>query len=350
MADLRQCSREFLTDFIALYESFLCIWRVKSKEYNDRDKEAEAYEILANKFREIDVTANRETVVNKINSLRSVYRKELAKINKSISSGAGEDEIYKPSLWYFDLLHFLNDQETPRQSRNTMEENEDSQIDDPPEQVEEDGHETAVDGGRSEAVGTPLSGASTSTTSRSHSSTRKRKAATNDDGTNDVMKLVGKKLESLQAEDAFQIFGKHVANKLRDISTSQNNIAQKLISDVLFKAELGTLTRNFQIVNMASQRQDNFNLTNLTNWHQQNMPQHLRMPNTHSSHVGQYHSSQPMPRNYVPEQLTHPQEYETIGQTPTVSCIIPQEGEQTHASQGLAHSSAANYMSTFQPN
>ncbi|KAG8297138.1 hypothetical protein J6590_041446, partial [Homalodisca vitripennis] len=155
--------------------------------------------------------------------------------------------------------------------------------------VEEDGHETAADGGRSEAVATPLSGASTSTTSRSHSSTRKRKAATNDDGTTDVMKLVGKKLESLQAEDAFQ-----------------------------------------------------------------NMPQHLRMPNTHSSHVGQYHSfSQPMPRNYVPEQLTHPQEYETIGQTPTVSRIIPQEGEQdqqTHASQGLVHSSAANYMSTFQPN
>lgn len=135
MADLRQCSREFLTDFIALYESFPCIWRVKSKEYSDRDKKAEAYEMLANKFREIDVTANRETVVKKINSLRSVYRKELAKINKSIRSGAGEDEIYKPSLWYFDLLHFLNDQETPRQSRNTMEENEDSQIDDPPEQV-----------------------------------------------------------------------------------------------------------------------------------------------------------------------------------------------------------------------
>lgn len=228
--------------------------------------------------------------------------------------------------------------------------------------MEEDGHETAADGGRSEAVATPLSGASTPhsssvlsrNTSRSHSSTRKRKAATNDDGTTDVMKLVGKKLESLQAEDAFQVFGKHVANKLRDVSTSQNAIAQKLISDVLFEAELGTLTRNFQIVNMASQRQDDFNLTNLRNWHQQNMPQHLRMPNTLSSQVGQYHSfSQPMPRNYVPEQLTHPQEYETIGQTPAVSRIIPQEGEQdqqTHASQGLAHSSAANYMSTFQPN
>lgn len=126
MADLRQCSREFLTDFISLYESFPCIWRVKSKEYSDRDKKGEAYERLVEKFKEIDVNASRETVVKKVNSLRSVYRKELAKVNKSIRSGAGEDEIYKPSLWYFDLLHFLNDQETPRPSRNTMDESEES--------------------------------------------------------------------------------------------------------------------------------------------------------------------------------------------------------------------------------
>lgn len=126
MADLRQCSREFLTDFIALYESFPCIWRVKSKEYSNREKKGEAYERLVEKFKEIDATASRDTVVKKVNSMRSVYRKELAKVNKSIRSGAGEDEIYKPSLWYFDLLHFLNDQETPRPSRNTMDEIEES--------------------------------------------------------------------------------------------------------------------------------------------------------------------------------------------------------------------------------
>ncbi|XP_039281968.1 uncharacterized protein LOC120350884 isoform X2 [Nilaparvata lugens] len=134
MADLRQCSREFLTDFISLYESFPCIWRVKSKEYSDRDKKGEAYERLVEKFKEIDVKACRETVVKKNNSLRSVYRKELAKVNKSIRSGAGEDEIYKPSLWYFDLLHFgsMNatnywpQQNTPHQIR--MQQNLSSQV------------------------------------------------------------------------------------------------------------------------------------------------------------------------------------------------------------------------------
>ncbi|KAL3286952.1 hypothetical protein HHI36_001438 [Cryptolaemus montrouzieri] len=105
MADLRQCSREFLTDFIALYESFPSIWSVKSKEYSNREKKGEAYEKLV----EINATATRDTVVKKVNPLRSVYRKELGKVNKSIRSGAGEDEMYKPYLWYFDLLHFLND-------------------------------------------------------------------------------------------------------------------------------------------------------------------------------------------------------------------------------------------------
>jgi hypothetical protein len=38
----------------------------------------------------------------------------LAKINKSIRSGAGENDIYKPTLWYFDILDFLNDQEKVR--------------------------------------------------------------------------------------------------------------------------------------------------------------------------------------------------------------------------------------------
>lgn len=124
--------------------------------------------------------------------------------------------------------------------------------------------ESATDTVSSEAPVTPVSEASTPcsitrsffrNTSRSQSSTRKRKGVPNDDGTNEVMTLVGKKLESLQTEDAFQVFGKHVGNKLRNVNSQQNAIAQKLISDILFEAELGTLTRHFQLVDMTSQRQ-----------------------------------------------------------------------------------------------
>jgi hypothetical protein len=42
----------------------------------------------------------------KINSFRSVFRKELLKVMKSARSAAGADDLYKPSAWYFDFLSF----------------------------------------------------------------------------------------------------------------------------------------------------------------------------------------------------------------------------------------------------
>ncbi|KAK9876411.1 hypothetical protein WA026_012725 [Henosepilachna vigintioctopunctata] len=203
--------------------------------------------------------------------------------------------------------------------------------------VQEDLHDSTC----SEAPATPLSEASTPyssnilsrNTSRSHSSARKRQGVPNDHDTTDVMKLVGKKLESLQEEDAFQLFGKHITDKLRRFPRSQNAIAQNLISDVLFEAELSTLTRNFQIVDMTYQRQDDFGSLD--------------------DGICAHRQSQPMQDNYVPKQNSHTQEYETIGQIQAVSRIIPREDEQdqpTHTHPVLAHSSTAIYLSTFQPN
>ena len=46
-------------------------------------------------------------------------------------SGTGEEDVYKPSLWYFDLLEFLNDQDVPRISRETMNDDEEPCFDGP---------------------------------------------------------------------------------------------------------------------------------------------------------------------------------------------------------------------------
>ncbi|KAJ8891230.1 hypothetical protein PR048_010745 [Dryococelus australis] len=96
-------------------------WLVKPNAYSDREKKSQAYEALVEKYKEVDIAAKqRKKFQKKINSLRSVYRGELAKVRKAIRSGAGQDGVYKPSLWYYDLFAFLNDQETPRESTNTM--------------------------------------------------------------------------------------------------------------------------------------------------------------------------------------------------------------------------------------
>lgn len=230
--------------------------------------------------------------------------------------------------------------------------------------MEEDVHEDATDSGRSEATATPISEESSvhsskissRNSSRSNSSARKRKGVPNEDDTTEVMRLVGRKLESLQADDTFTVFGKHVANKLRGVASSQNAIAQKLISDVLFVAELGALTRNFKIFDITNQRQDDFGFVNERNWCQQNMPQQFRMPHTLPSIVAQYHSilqqPQPVAHNYVPEQHLYTQGYATTGQITPVSSISPQESgqdRQTDAHRDVTHSSLANYLSTFKP-
>lgn len=120
--------KEFMVEFIELYKSFPCLWKVKSKEYSDRNAKSQAYEILIEKMQTVDSIANRETVVKKINSMRTTYRKELKKVLDSERSGVGADEIYIPHLWYFELLSFLQDQETPRNTVSNMDEENESQV------------------------------------------------------------------------------------------------------------------------------------------------------------------------------------------------------------------------------
>ncbi|KAL1516305.1 hypothetical protein ABEB36_000224 [Hypothenemus hampei] len=242
MSDLRQCSHEFLSEFIKLYRSFPCLWQIKSKQYSDRDKKRQAYDILIQKYKEVDHAAKKETIIKKINSLRTVYRKELSKVNNSIRSGAGDEDIYKPTLWYFDLLSFLNDQEIPRKSTSTIDDETD-----------------ASDIDIFEIPTTPISSVSghvlESSSSSSKGSTRKRKPTPDDDKTIEVLTLVGKRIESLnsqnQANDPFDVFGTHVANKLRSINKAQNMFAQKLINDVLFDAEMEALNRNFKVIDVG---------------------------------------------------------------------------------------------------
>lgn len=117
-----------MIEFIELYKSFPCLWKVKSKQYSDRNAKSQAYEILIEKMQTVDKNANRETVVKKINSMRTTYRKELKKVLDSERSGAGEDEIYVPHLWYYELLSFLQDQETPRSTVSNMDEENESQV------------------------------------------------------------------------------------------------------------------------------------------------------------------------------------------------------------------------------
>ncbi|CAH0549566.1 unnamed protein product [Brassicogethes aeneus] len=54
--------------------------------------------------------------MQKLQNLRTAFRKELRRVEESKRSGAGYDDIYVPKLWYYDLLLFTCDDVLPRAS------------------------------------------------------------------------------------------------------------------------------------------------------------------------------------------------------------------------------------------
>ena len=88
--------KNFLLELIDIYRSFRALWKVKRKEYSDRNKEDDAYERLFLKFCEWYKDGTKDELTN-INSLRTNFRKELEKVNDSLKFGARNDEIYEPS-------------------------------------------------------------------------------------------------------------------------------------------------------------------------------------------------------------------------------------------------------------
>ena len=112
--------RTFQLECIEVYQSLPALWKVKSDDYSNRQKKDAYYAVLVEKFQEKYPKYTREDVKKKINAYRTNYRKELKKVEDSERSGAGADQVYEPTLWYFHALTFLNDQEIPAKSRSTL--------------------------------------------------------------------------------------------------------------------------------------------------------------------------------------------------------------------------------------
>lgn len=240
-----------LREFIQLYESEPALWKVNSKQYRNRELKAEAYQKLANKLKEIQPDADAYAVVKQINSLRSPYRKEIKKIRANPN--------YRTTLWYFDMLAFLDnegeesseededykeekvkyhDDDTNDGDSHDMVEDEDFMIEFKPHSPEKDvkpprkiqrlmierlnDPEASMD-----PLNVNMSGQSNEThqTSSAHAS------------------FLYQPPTPVVPEDRFDVYGKNVAMKLRQLPNDQRMLAEKAINDVLFEAEMGTLQR-----------------------------------------------------------------------------------------------------------
>ena len=67
---------EFLKQFIDIYQKHKCLWKVKDAAYANRALRSKAYEELLELYKTVDQGATVDSVKNKINNIRSVFRKE----------------------------------------------------------------------------------------------------------------------------------------------------------------------------------------------------------------------------------------------------------------------------------
>lgn len=102
--------KEFAIQLISLYREFPCLWKVKSKQYMDKNQRSSALSKMVEVLKKVSPNIDETEIKKKINIYRTNYKREHRKVQKSKLSGCSPDDLYVPKLWYFKELEFLEDQ------------------------------------------------------------------------------------------------------------------------------------------------------------------------------------------------------------------------------------------------
>ncbi|CAG4989350.1 unnamed protein product [Parnassius apollo] len=114
-----QREREVITELLELYRDLPCLWDLTCETYKDSTQKKNAWDILATKLKEIDTSANATSAKKKEKILefliygnpRSlpthfIFYAFQVKESKN-RTGSSTSDVHKPSLWYYELLTFL---------------------------------------------------------------------------------------------------------------------------------------------------------------------------------------------------------------------------------------------------
>jgi hypothetical protein len=98
MSNTRYSSKEFLVESVELYRQHRSLWKIKSKEYANKNLKNEAYDVLINLCKTVDSNANRDFGSKKVQLIRGSFRKEMKKVEQPRRSGSSTEVFYVPSL------------------------------------------------------------------------------------------------------------------------------------------------------------------------------------------------------------------------------------------------------------
>ncbi|XP_069606619.1 uncharacterized protein [Ranitomeya imitator] len=242
-----------------MYRSLPCLWKIKFADYSNRYKKKAANEKLVALYKQHrpTETVDKNIVRKKIQALHTVYKKELNKVEKSVKSGAGTDDVYVPKLWYYDLLAFTRDQEIPHPSKTMtslcapsaeeiLPESPDEHV--PPE------HLQTPEGNDDKTPQSPISPRVEKQTCPQRPS-RKRKVTV---GTPVDLLALASNIMTQHAATQLTGFPSFVAERLNRLDITQRTYADRVMFEVLNMAAAGKLTEITTLTSSDRQPSDQF--------------------------------------------------------------------------------------------
>ncbi|XP_063363820.1 uncharacterized protein LOC134652584 [Cydia amplana] len=223
-------------EFLDLYRENTCLWDIQSSSYMRRDLRNASYNVLLEKYREIEPSATLDMVKRKIDIFRTGYRREVKKINETRLNATSGYE-YKPSLWYFDKMTFLDFQGDISDIKDSYE-SDDQQaieyIDIPEEYPEEEEPDPVV------KYRLKMRNMNPRPRPRQRPYAREKQNSPPCDSKQPS--------SSGESEDDCASYCTNLKLQMRGLDTQQKFIAQKLISDVIFLARTSQLTLDSSIL------------------------------------------------------------------------------------------------------
>ncbi|XP_061723533.1 uncharacterized protein LOC133529751 [Cydia pomonella] len=221
-------------EFVESYIEARLLWDPKHENRNNKGLRAEAYEKLLEEYNKIYENASLADMKNKLANMRTTFHRERRKVLDSIQNG--NEFIYKPTLWYFDLFNSFVDPnpntegmkfDTLKHFKKTMT-------------VARPSRRSERERFRAEIHNETTNGMEDEEDTETPPVQKKRRIYNLLQKQERFVDTASQMLEHKEQE--WEINGKAIGLQLYQLDTTQRIIAQKLISDTLFFGRLGKLT------------------------------------------------------------------------------------------------------------
>ncbi|XP_018360502.1 PREDICTED: uncharacterized protein LOC108759517 [Trachymyrmex cornetzi] len=103
---------------IDAYKDEPCLYAINNPNYHNKHLRNEALKHISAVVSTIRPYSNEKDCSVKLHNLRNQFNTENAKVRQSIKSGIGTENVYRPNLWYYNSLKFLEEHVIPKKANH----------------------------------------------------------------------------------------------------------------------------------------------------------------------------------------------------------------------------------------